>query len=72
MIALWLCLHLFLHLIQYVLLAVSKFMKKSNSYFAFFDNFGIVKTHFTCLNWERCFVYPPVKQKVKKITAYQN
>lgn len=71
MIVLWLCLHLFLHLIQYVLLAVSKFMKKSHSYFAFFDNLGIVKTHFACLNWEWYFV-PPVKQKVKKITAYQN
>lgn len=57
-IALWLCLHLFLHLRQrllYVLLPVSEFMKKSHSCFAFFDNLGIVKTPFTCLNRERFF-----------------
>ena len=57
-IALWLCLHLFLHLRQrllYVRLPVSRFMKKSHSCFAFFDNLGIVKTPFTCLNRERHF-----------------
>lgn len=60
-IALWLCLHLFLHLRQrplYVLLPVSGFMKKSHSCFAFFDNLGIVKTPFTCLNRERHFAPP--------------
>ena len=60
-IALWLCLHLFLHFRQrllYVLLPVSGFMKKSHSCFAFFDNLGIVKTPFTCLNRERHFAPP--------------
>ena len=60
-IALWLCLHLFLHLRQrllYVLLPVLGFMKKFHSCFAFFDNLGIVKTPFTCLNRERHFAPP--------------
>lgn len=60
-IALRLCLHLFLHLRQrllYVLLPVSGFMKKSHSCFVFFDNLGIVKTPFTCLNRERHFAPP--------------
>jgi hypothetical protein len=60
-IALWLCLHLFLHLRQrllYVRLPVLGFMKKSHSCFAFFDNLGIVKTPFTCLNRERHFAPP--------------
>ena len=61
-ITLWLCLHLLLHLRQrllYVLLPVLGFMKKSHSCFAFFDNLGIVKTPFTCLNRERHFA-PPI------------
>lgn len=67
-IALWLCLHLFLHLRQrplYVLLPVSGFMKKSHSCFAFFDNLGIVKTPFTCLNRESRFA-PLQREKVSK------
>lgn len=69
-IALWLCLHLFLHFRQrllYVRLPVSGFMKKSHSCFAFFDNLGIVKTPFTCLNRESLFVPPPTRKSFKNI-----
>ena len=69
-IALWLCLRLFLHFRQrllYVRMPVSGFMKKSHSCFAFFDNLGIVKTPFTCLNRESLFVPPPTRKSFKNI-----
>ena len=60
-IALKLCLQLFLHLRQRSLwerLPVSVFRKNVHSCFAFFDNFGIVKTPFTHLHKGVHFRHP--------------